>query len=271
MKKILNTVLILIFLVSFVPTFVSAKVVPNFDATQLRQDKALIQYLFGQVEMRSPEIQIKFHNSRKKDFKMITDYLTQLILYDSNSDVHQVNISSTYFVGVSQVRIKLDYRMTKDEYLDVMAWIREVMDPFLAGNPPDEKKIRFINDTIVRKAEYDQTYQKRSAYNMVHDETALCEGYAYLGRLMLNYAKIENLLIIGKAKNTDHIWNMVKYRGKWYHLDFTWNDPVVVGGVKDKNEVSYEYYLRSDASMSKTHSWKKEDYPSADADLQQTN
>lgn len=267
MKRILNTVLILIFLVSFVPTFVSAKAVPNFDASQLKQDKALVQYLFGQVDLRSPKIEIKFHNSKKNDFNSIVDHLTKLILYDSNSDVHQINVSSSYFVGVRHVNIKLDYRMTKEEYLKVISWIQEVMDPFLASNPPDEKKIRFINDTIVRKAEYDESFQKRSAYNMIYDGTALCEGYAYLGRLMLNYAKIENRLIMGKAKNTDHVWNMVKYRGNWYHLDLTWNDPVYLGAAKDKNEVSYEYYMRSDESMRKTHSWKKEEYPSAAADL----
>lgn len=47
---------------------------------------------------------------------------------------------------------------------------------------------------------------------------------------LLNAADIRNALVIGIAtiaySSGSHAWNEVNLRGKWYHLDTTWDEPV---------------------------------------------
>ena len=37
-----------------------------------------------------------------------------------------------------------------------------------------------------------------------------------------------------------HIWNVVKIKDKWYHIDLTWDDPVLSDGTDD---VLHDYML----------------------------
>ena len=37
-----------------------------------------------------------------------------------------------------------------------------------------------------------------------------------------------------------HIWNVVELKGKWYHLDLTWDDPVMSDGTE---RLSHDYML----------------------------
>lgn len=45
------------------------------------------------------------------------------------------------------------------------------------------------------------------------------------------------IIVIGKATNTkgqteNHAWNYVQINEKWYAVDCTWDDPVIVGNGK---------------------------------------
>ncbi|MBP3803751.1 MAG: hypothetical protein J6I76_07615 [Oribacterium sp.] len=59
--------------------------------------------------------------------------------------------------------------------------------------------------------------------------TSLCEGYAEAFRLFMNILQIENRMVVGYAGGGDHAWNEVKIDGKWYAVDTTWDDPIIVG------------------------------------------
>ena len=41
---------------------------------------------------------------------------------------------------------------------------------------------------------------------------------------MMNVLGIEATLV--RSQEMEHIWNMVKVDGRWYHIDITWDDPV---------------------------------------------
>lgn len=61
----------------------------------------------------------------------------------------------------------------------------------------------------------------------------------------------------GKVSSGLHAWNMVKVKGKWYHLDTTWNDPI----PNRPDEVQEDYLMVSDKTLSKDHSWIQSKYP----------
>ena len=43
-----------------------------------------------------------------------------------------------------------------------------------------------------------------------------------------------------RVSSNSHIWNAVEIDGKWYHIDLTWDDPVVSDG---KDYLYEDYFL----------------------------
>ncbi len=75
--------------------------------------------------------------------------------------------------------------------------------------------------------------------------------------LLLEAAGLDTKYISGKAGDGLHAWNLVQVDDEWYHLDTTWNDP-----LPDRpNEVGYDYFLVSDATMRQNHTWMTDNYP----------
>lgn len=62
----------------------------------------------------------------------------------------------------------------------------------------------------------------------------VCEGYAKAFQLLCHKINVPCVTVSSK----DHMWNMVQVNGQWYHMDCTWNDPIVNGSG------SYDYSTR---------------------------
>lgn len=72
----------------------------------------------------------------------------------------------------------------------------------------------------------------------------VCEGYAKLLQLLLNFSEVENRYIVGDA-NGSHCWNLVQMDdGKWYWFDATWDD--------SQSVMTYRYFCALDGTFS-TH------------------
>ncbi len=70
----------------------------------------------------------------------------------------------------------------------------------------------------------------------------VCESYARTYQLLLNYAGVENIFVIGIAGGGGHAWNLVRMgNGAWYWCDLTWND-----APDYPNGVVYEYFCVTD-------------------------
>lgn len=271
MKKLLYFLVVLIILAITVFTslfiLLSNPSIPSFKADTLQTNIAFENYLLEEIASKNTDIRLRLTNFKKQDFQKMMDYIAEFVLNKTSSDAFSIQVKANYFVTHTIVNINLEYRMTKEEEEQVLSWIAQTMDPFLSSYPSDEDKMRFINETIVKQVEYDKSLQLKSAYDAVFNKSCVCEGYAILGAMMLSYANIENQTIIGTADGVDHIWNLAKLKGNWYHLDFTWNDPEFLGGEKDVNYVGYDYFLLSDREIESTHSWNRSLYPPASADL----
>ena len=53
---------------------------------------------------------------------------------------------------------------------------------------------------------------------------------------------------------------MVKLGKNWYHVDVTWDDPIVSGSNSNTN-IYYTYFLKSTKYMKKDHSFSVSAYP----------
>ena len=66
------------------------------------------------------------------------------------------------------------------------------------------------------------------------------------------------VIVMGKGTNSqekteNHAWNYVQINGKWYAVDATWDDPIIIGGGSANTEIRYKFYLRGSSTMQEDH------------------
>ncbi len=141
----------------------------------------------------------------------------------------------------------------------VIAVKNQILNQIAGKN--DIEKMRYIHDYLVDTIEYDQKFVEKNIYNIygaLVSKTCVCEGYAKASQYLLNEAGLENIIITGTATNSDgktenHAWNYVNIDEKWYAIDTTWDDPIIVGGGKLTNTIRYRYFLKGSSTMNKNH------------------
>ena len=123
------------------------------------------------------------------------------------------------------------------------------------------KNVKYIHDFLINNIEYDQTYNAKGTYTIygaLVGRTCVCDGYARAFKYLTNAAGIECELIQGTATNTNgasenHAWNAAKLNNRWYYLDVTWDDPVIVGKGYVPNSYYYRYFLKGSGTLKKDH------------------
>ena len=108
----------------------------------------------------------------------------------------------------------------------------------------------YLFDYIVKNCTYNDAavtnnsiWQAFSAYGMLIDGTAVCEGYSRAMQLLSSYAGLQCMLLSGQSGGVNHMWNVIKIDGNWYHLDTTWGD---------SDTAIYNYFNLNDAAIAQT-------------------
>ncbi len=175
-------------------------------------------------------------------------HVMDLLLQDYPMLFNLLNSWSYYTNAAGYVtRIEFSYRMTVEEYraarIEVDAWANEVLsltDPTFT----DFEYALFFHDYIVMNYDYDtELMEGRTAYMMIKSRYGVCMAYTLLYGLLLDKVGIDNTISYSDAMN--HVWNLVKIDGEWYHADLTWDDPV--GNAP--GQVLHDNFLRSDSGI----------------------
>ncbi|WP_431808825.1 transglutaminase domain-containing protein [Lysinibacillus sphaericus] len=164
--------------------------------------------------------------------------------------------------SVGNLTYKVKYFTNATQEAAVQKKIDSVLKTIIKPSMTQFQKVKAINDYIVSNTTYGTKTKAspHSAYALLFEGQAVCQGYALSAYKMLEQAGIETKYVVGYVNGTEaHAWNMVKLDGKWYHLDTTWNDPLPnrIGAS------SYDYFLVTDAQLNKDHTWITTDYPAA--------
>lgn len=119
----------------------------------------------------------------------------------------------------------------------------------------DYSKELYIHDYIVENCDYKEDKYSSSAYGCLIDGFAVCSGYSRAAMLLLNEAGINSVVIAGTGKSAtsgtvSHMWNIVRIDDEAYHLDVTWDDPVIA----DDGMISHMYFNLSDEAIKIDHS-----------------
>ena len=186
-----------------------------------------------------------------------------------------IGILEATYPGASEVSLSyeqpdvLDWDNTAELNVAVSRAIQAVIVPGMR----DIDKVRALHDYLVAHVEYDldtagkDVYtQSSTAYGALVLQKALCGGYSEAMKLLLNTVGVECEVIAGSADGSEHAWNLVKLDGEYYHVDVTFDDPVVIdswGQRKNNTEPIYSYYCLSDRWMRLDHYWNTSFYPAA--------
>lgn len=123
------------------------------------------------------------------------------------------------------------------------------------------ENIKMIHDYLIESIEYDQTLSKANIYNIygaLINKECVCEGYAKAFEYLANAINIPCIIISGTATNSEgnmesHAWNYVLLDEKWYAVDCTWDDPILINGGFLTNLSKYKYFLKGENEFNKTH------------------
>ena len=115
-------------------------------------------------------------------------------------------------------------------------------------------RLMLVNDYFCANYEYDESQQNFSPDILFSEKIGVCQSYTLGMCAVLNELGIANSYAISGEKAMNHVWNMVKVGGSWYHLDVTWNDPVPDALLA----VYYRNFLLSDKGIANTghYGWK---------------
>ncbi len=174
--------------------------------------------------------------------------LYSMTVYENPRYYYTVKSFSYSLTGDGYVRglSKLKYTVAdKAEVEKTLAEIDKATDEILLYIEPDMtdfEKIMTVHDYMVDNYVYDITDSDQT-FLILLDKKGVCAAYSEAFQHMMNVLGIESTLV--RSDSMGHIWNMVKLDGEWYHIDVTWDDPVINRVAK----VSHRYALLSDSAI----------------------
>lgn len=171
----------------------------------------------------------------------------QVILSNINSFVHPYNSFSsieTKYDSLRRVTLKINKSYTDEQIKEINGKVQEVVDNKVKDTKDKREIIKIVHDYIINNSKYDSQksdknidmYASNIAYGPLLQGYGLCGGYTDAMAIFLDYFDIPNYKVISE----NHVWNAVYLDGKWYHLDVTWDDPVMKDG---SDALEYSFFL----------------------------
>lgn len=170
-----------------------------------------------------------------------------------------------------ELTVTLTYNNTPSEISEAKAVARAAVTELIDPKMGDYEKEMVIHDYLVNAVRYDTTSllppSAYTIYGALIENEAVCHGYAESFRYMAYLAGLESEIVLGEAlsgsgQRIGHAWNMVTIEGETYHVDVTWDDPL----MKDGSQVlSYSYFNLTDEAIAQDHFWERREYDTCSA------
>ncbi len=125
----------------------------------------------------------------------------------------------------------------------------------------DYEKVKYIYEYLVANTEYVRGAEdNQNICSVFLGGESVCQGYAKAAQYLFRESGIYSVFVSGRVESgEDHVWNLVRIDGEYYHVDITWGDASYVSGEEDSGfdgklpEINYEYLCVPDAQLFRTH------------------
>ena len=216
-----------------------------------------------------------------ENFHAISDYI-----YDDLIEAFHVrSVSCSYTIGEQATfrKVKVYYKSdyTKEVYAEQLEQCRITAEKILVDitdnpNLTDAEKLLLIHDRLIVLCEYDyDNYLNNTIpddsytiYGLLVNGTAVCQGYSETFKYLAE--KIGIPTKICTSRELSHAWNIVYLEGTPYHVDVTFDDPVldVTGrvfhnnfllsdeAIKESDHDASDYYFGANDTRYENAYWK---------------
>lgn len=168
-------------------------------------------------------------------------------LSNINGFVHPFNSFDTVetsYDSFGRVRLSIIKTYTDLEIVEINKRVQEIINEKVKDETDPKKIIKILHDYIINNTKYDKErtdnnvikYSSNTAYGVLFEGYGICSGYADTIALFLNYYNIPNYKVVSE----NHVWNAVYLDNTWYHLDLTWDDPIINTG---EEILDHTYFL----------------------------
>lgn len=140
------------------------------------------------------------------------------------------NSNGTKKYDAYQTRFEIEFTISEDgSFKTVDSVVQDVSNECLTAcaeyaNDPyeyDYKKALWLNDWLVKNAQYDYTYEHSHPEGVLLRGEGTCESFHQAYSMLLNKVGVENRRV--DSYGDLHVWTGVKMGGEWYNVDTTWN------------------------------------------------
>lgn len=151
--------------------------------------------------------------------------------------------------SAGEVTINVDYNYSNEDKRLINQRLDDLWVSLVKPEMSKEDIIYAFHDYFINTTKYDESYEDTTkngeitnhpsskANGVLFNGLAICSGYTDAMALVLDRLNIPNFKV---ASNT-HVWNAVKIKDEWLHLDLTWDDPVSLDHSKDN--LLHKFYL----------------------------
>ena len=151
--------------------------------------------------------------------------------------------------------LSLTYTMSKSEVAAAKSKLQKQVDALLKdvhGGLTAYERERILYHRLINHVTYTASSDPEiyTMYGALVNKQAVCDGYSHALQYLLYCAGIECIRVSGDSKGIAHVWNMVKLSDKWYHVDVTWDDPLIAG-INDF--AGYSYFNVTEAQIKQDH------------------
>lgn len=129
----------------------------------------------------------------------------------------------------------------------------------------EEGKEKYVHDFICQNVRYDKL-KKAYSHEVIGPLTqgvGVCEGIAKSVKILLDALHVPCVIAFShnnpeKGVKYRHAWNLVKIKGKWYHLDATFDNSLTRNAGSDPSQkelqdIRYDYYNLGDKALFRDH------------------
>ncbi len=148
----------------------------------------------------------------------------------------------------SKLRVKLTRNSAAENEVFVNRYIEETLKSLNLEGLSDYWRARKIAEHLSTQFIYDSEEQIHDPYHMIQSRKGVCQAYALLFYKMARAAGLEVRHQEGRLHEGDHLWNVVKIKDQWFHVDPTNNN----------FNASFSLFLKdNDFLKSKDFSWSE--------------
>ena len=177
------------------------------------------------------------------------------ILAHINNFVAPYNSFSKIQITVNtlgKVKVDVTHLYTTEQITAINAVVNTAYQNLINDKMDTETKIKTLHDYVIDNTVYDSEraniiqqngddshhkYESHIAYGPLIQGYAICGGYTDAMAIFLNKIGVKNYRIM----TGNHTWNYVYLNNKWYHIDLTWDDPVIADGKE--HVIMHNFFL----------------------------